>query len=454
MPSKSLLTQIMYEFGYGNHSIFSASGSATWINCPGSLIANLFEEDETSFECAEGSVAHGIAETWLKTGIRPDHRIGEVVHYVENGSEHDILITRAMLDYLEEYVDWCFHLDGEMYTEIRVWYTDLMPPANPDGLEDGEDDEVEPFVRQGGTADNIIIQPDERRIVVTDLKYGTGVQVFAKENSQALLYAYGTYKAFCDEYDIDTVLIRICQPRLSHFDEWEVPVEYLKTFADHVRVAAAEAWSLKAPRRATLKGCRWCKSSHNCAAIAYMMECAVGADMDMLEGRFGEYEMSILRQTLAEKYKFRRADFGNLSTEDMAKILPYRKVVENWFARMDLELERRALDGAAVPNFKLVESRSNRVYTDQRRAMELFDFLDIPRDKYIESKLRSPAQMEEVLREELGVSRSGAPELIENIVFKPSGKPTLAPLTDKRPELSSRGVEFFDDDDDDDDDDV
>jgi len=176
MSSKSLLVRIMREFGGGGHSIFAPSASARWIACSGSLIAGLFEHDETIYEAAEGTVAHGIAEQWLRTDVRPTHLIGTVETITEGGVSHDIPITRSMLDSVQEYVDWCRFEEGEMFTEIRVWFTDLMPRANPD---EPDEDPIE-FVAQGGTADNIIIR--DRTLIVTDLKYGTGVQVFAEGN--------------------------------------------------------------------------------------------------------------------------------------------------------------------------------------------------------------------------------------------------------------------------------
>ncbi|WOZ15247.1 exonuclease [Salmonella phage STP-3] len=443
MSSKSLLVRIMREFGGGGHSIFAPSASARWMACSGSLIAGLFENDETIYEAAEGTVAHGIAEQWLRTDVRPTHLIGTVETITEGDVSHDIPITRSMIDYVQEYVDWCRFEEGEMFTEIRVWFTDLMPRANPDE----PDEEPEEFVAQGGTADNIIIR--DRTLIVTDLKYGTGVQVFAEGNPQALLYAYGAYRAFADEYEFDRIIIRIAQPRLDHFDTWEITIDELLEFAEYARERIAAAWSLTAPRRASLKGCRFCRAAHNCAAIAYMMECAVGGDVEFLEAEFGEEEMSVLRDALAQEYKFRRAQFGNLTTEQMAKILPYRKVVENWFSRLDFELERRAMNGEKVPGQKLVESRTNRKFANEKDAIALFKFLDIEEDKYIERKLRTPAQMEEVLRDELGVSRAGAPNIIAGIVYKPEGKPTLAPLTDKRPPLDGKYSGAWDDEDDD-----
>lgn len=447
--SESLLTRIMREYAGGGHSIYAPSSSARWMSCGGSLIAGLFEEDETSYEAAEGTVAHGIAEEWLKTDKRPRHLIGTTITLTENGTSHEIPVTTSMLDFVQEYVDWCRYEDGEMLVETKVYFTDLMPPANADDIDEFGEDYVEPipFEPQGGTADNIIKQPSKKRLIVTDLKYGTGVQVFAENNSQALLYAYGAYQLFKDEFEIEEIVIRIAQPRLGHMDEWIVTVEDLLGFAEIARQKAAEAWSLNAKRRATLKGCRFCRSSHNCAAIAFMMESAVGADMYYLDSDFGDDEMSMVREALAEEYRLRIAKFGSLTTSDLAKILPYRKVVENWFNRMDGELERRAMNGEHIPGMKLVESRSNRRYRSDADAKELFEFLGLTEDQFTNTKMVTPAQMEDVIKDALGISKAGAPDIINRIAFKPEGRPTLVPLTDKRPSINGHFIEAFDDDD-------
>lgn len=447
IKTESFLVRVMREFANDGHSIFAPSASAMWSECGGSLLANLFEEDNAGYEAAEGTVAHGIAETWLRTDIRPSYLIGTTIIHEERGLRFEIPVTLSMLDYIQEYVDWCRFEPGMMLTEIRVWFTDLMPPANADELAEDPTAPVVPFAPQGGTADNIIIR--DRVIIITDLKYGTGVQVFAEGNPQALLYAYGAYRAFCDEYEFDTVIVRIAQPRLDHFDVWEISVESLLDFAEFIRERAAAAWSLNATRHASLKGCRWCKAAHNCGAMAYVMECSVGADTDLIDVEFGGYEMSQLRDALSEEYKIRRAKFGHLSVEQMAKILPYRKVVENWFSRLDLELEKLAKDGKAIPGHKLVESRSIRKHVNDAEAIAFYEFLGLEEKDYMKRELRSPAQMEEVMREKIGLSRAGAPNVIEGIVWKPEGKPTLVPLTDKRQPLDRKYTGAYDDEDDD-----
>ena len=133
-----------------------------WLHCAGSLIANMMEEDSTSPEAAEGTAAHFVAETWLRSGRKPKELIGTVQVVEERGLRFEIPVTQVMMDYVQEYVDWCMFEPGEHYTETRVFFSELTPLPN-----------------QSGTADHAACQPG--KLVITDLKYGKGIQVFAEE---------------------------------------------------------------------------------------------------------------------------------------------------------------------------------------------------------------------------------------------------------------------------------
>lgn len=56
-------------------------------------------------------------------------------------------------------------------------------------------------------------------LFITDLKYGKGVKVEAKDNSQLMLYALGAYRefSFAFERDIEDVVMTIAQPRIGNF---------------------------------------------------------------------------------------------------------------------------------------------------------------------------------------------------------------------------------------------
>ena len=55
-----------------------------------------------------------------------------------------------------------------------------------------------------------------------DFKYGLGVQVFAYENPQLAQYALGVLDELDADGAVNTIHIRIAQPRLGHYDTWTV----------------------------------------------------------------------------------------------------------------------------------------------------------------------------------------------------------------------------------------
>lgn len=407
------------------HSVFAPSASKMWLSCSGSLIPNLLAADSAGFDAAQGTVAHAVGEEWLRSGYRPTHRVGEVVKVVEHDKTFEITIDDTMLDYVSEYVAWCRELPGVHLVEVRVDFSDLTPIPN-----------------QGGTSDHIALQP--RVLTITDLKYGVGVQVFAEDNTQGLLYAYGAFRKYDELFDFDEIVIRICQPRLSHFDTWRISREQLLEFAKYARKRAYAAWEPDAPRTPTKEGCLWCRVKAGCAANAVLQERLLDGVFDNLEAPVTVEEERRLKEDLdGGLYYMKRRDIRALTTEQMASLLPFRKAAESWWKNLDEELERRCINGEHVPGYKLVESRTNRAFRDEDEAgMTLVD-AGVPFDSVYPRGMISPAQSEDALRK-AGIEKKAIPEILEPLVTKPKGKPTMAPLSDKRPAIESVIASSFD----------
>lgn len=424
------LRDLAEEINLSGHSAFSPSGSAMWLPCSGSLIANMMEADESTFEAAEGTVAHSIAEEWLRTKTAQYHRVGEVVEVVEhNGQRFEITVDRVMLHRILEYVEWCEDQPGEHYIETRVDFSRYTPIPN-----------------QSGTADHAACSPG--KLVITDLKYGKGIKVFAEGNSQAMIYALGFFWLYDHIYDFQTIEIRICQPRLNHFDVWEVTREELLAFGEYVRERAQRCWQVDAPRSPSAKACQWCRAKATCLALVKMQD-------DLLEGRLSaigrEYtadELEAIYDAIeAGTYKVRPIEVRKLSTEQLAALRPMRQTMESWWRSVENTLETRALAGDKVPGMKLVEGRTDRKFKDDDKAVEWLALVGIEPDLLKISKTVSPAQAEDLLINELGYTRSQATSLIVDMVKKAQGRPTLALNTDSRPSLDDKDDAYWDEDD-------
>lgn len=461
----------------GGHSIFAPSASALWLNSPGCLIPNVLAPDSAGEDAAYGTVGHDMGEKWLRAlpkhvfGLDPDlvqptideaeprQHLGEVRIVKERDREFEIEIDQEMLDYVRKYVEWCVSVPGEHYTEVRVDFSDLTPIPN-----------------QGGTSDDAACSPG--LLVITDLKMGKGVKVYAEGNTQLRLYAYGFFRQFDALYNFERIVIRIAQPRLEHFDEWKITREELLDFAfNEVRPKAAEAWALNGDRRPGW----WCKKAFckvmgTCGAWLNWIDdqdggvfdaedtCMVceglGCDLcqgvvvdedGVIEGQFYTVEERETTEAALLTGKLDptpRRDPGGMSTEAMARLLKYRPVIEKWFEQMERELESRAIDGETIPGWKLVQGRAGRrSWLDEKEAVEvLTSVYGVPRLEVI-SKVVTPAAAADLVRKHLGGTKKSADHMLESLVKRPPARQTLAPDNDERQELSTDDVfDLVDDD--------
>lgn len=389
-----------------------------WTGCSGSLIPNLFVEDSAGEDAATGTVAHGIAEQWLRTGIKPVELIGTTTIIDEGDEQFEIDIDEEMFDYIQDYVDYVSFLPGIHYVETRVDFSDLTPIPN-----------------QRGTADHAAISGTE--LTVTDLKFGKGIMVYADSNTQAILYAYGFFKQYDELIGFTKIRIRIAQPRLNHFDEWELTRNELLEWADWIKERAFAAWCPGAERKPAVKTCQWCKIKPDCGAYTVFSERLLD-DVFLDETAITKDDLIELDKRLSDpSYELWPRPIGTLTIEQKARLLQYEGMIISWFNQIREDLVRRANDGAAIPGYKLVESRSRRKFSSAKAFLELLARLRIPQTEgYMPQKILSPA-MAEALLIKYGRKRNQLPELLDPVVVKPPGKPTLVVESDKRPALVS-----------------
>ena len=368
------------------HAKLSASGSARWLNCTGSVKAEQSFKDSSSPAAEYGTCAHELADIVLSTGKNIDSFLGQTL-----SDAPSVKVDQEMIDNVQGYVNYVQSFGGEQFYEVRLDYSHLVP----NGF---------------GTSDAVVIVDNVLHVI--DLKMGKGVVVDAENNTQGMLYALGAVEEYGYLYDFDKVVIHIYQPRVSNFSTWELSILDLTLFGEYVTKQAIEALSDDAPRTPGDKQCQWCKAKATCPALLKHAEQTISADFDNL------YDLP---------------DVDSLTPDKLSVILSNKKLIESWLKAVEEHISHTLLDGEEFPGFKLVAGRSLRKWANEDEAQEqLITLLD---EQAFEKKLLTVAKAEKAL----GAKRK---KEIENLIIKPEGKPTLAPESDKRPSINNCSNDF------------
>ena len=255
-----------------------------------------------------------------------------------------------------------------------------------------------------GTGDCVIVA--DGTLSVIDFKYGKGVEVLAENNPQMKLYALGALELFDGIYDISAVSMAIFQPRRDNISEYAISKEELLRWANEVLAPTAQ---LAANGKGDFKAgehCRFCKVRTTCRKLA-------------------EYNLALAR------YDFEPP--ATLDDIEIAAILAKADELVSWVTDVKDFALRQALSGVSYDGFKVVEGRSNRKYTDENAVVEAVKSAGF--DPYEHSVLGITA-----MTSLLGKKKFN--ELLGGFVEKPQGKPTLVPMSDKRPAIHTANEDF------------
>ena len=221
------------------HAKLSASGSSTWLNCPGSIKASENIKNTSSIFAQEGTFAHAIAELCLTNKCNASYYLNhEIPLSVYHETKIDFIFDKEMCDYIQIYLDYIRSFNLPFKVEVKADYSKWVK----DGF---------------GTSDCIMYDKNNKTLHVIDLKYGSGVKVFANNNTQAMLYALGSLSFYSN---IENITIHIVQPRLDNIDVSNISYSDLMIFAKHAKQQSQLALSDDAPLIPGDKQCKWCKA--------------------------------------------------------------------------------------------------------------------------------------------------------------------------------------------------
>ena len=386
------------------HSVFSASSAERWIHCPGSIhMASLFPGDTSSPAAEEGTLAHELAAMRIQE-MQPatvkallEKQIEEFyANHTDMAGSYDGMnrILDPYVDYVSREYQEALAADpaAVLLTEQYVDFSDIVPGGF-------------------GTSDVVIIGGG--RVTVIDLKYGKGVPVSAVNNPQIRLYAIGAINAYDLVYDFDRVKMVIYQPRLDSVTEEEMPVDDLRQWAEDVVRPAARAASSDNPPYCPGD---WC-ASHFCPGAG---ACKARAD----------YMLALERHA--------GTDPALLTDEELADILGRLEPLQKWAKAIGNYALGEIQTGHAIPGWKIVEGKSNRVFSDEDQVVAAAVKAGYDRALLYKSSLIGITDMEKLM------GKKQFKEVLGGLVVKPAGAPKLAPEGDARPAFNSAKADFDD----------
>lgn len=365
------------------HALLSASSAHRWMGCTPSARLEQEFADQESEAAAEGSAAHALAEHKIRKALKLRSR--------KPVSKYD---SDEMDDYTTGYVEFVMEAlaeaklncpDPQVLIEQKLDFSCYVP----DGF---------------GTGDFLIVASP--RLHVIDFKYGLGVLVDAYQNPQMMLYALGALRIFDCLYDITEVAMTIYQPRRENVSTWTISVDELREWAETTLKPKADLAFKGEGEYTPGSWCQFCRAAVKCRARA---------------------------EAKLELARFEFAQPPLLSDEEIEEILGKLDDLTKWANEIVAYAQDAAINhGKEWSGFKLVESRTNRKYTDEdavAHAAAAAGYHDIYRKSLIPI-----TEMEKLM------GKQTFKEVLGSLVIKPAGRPTLVPASDKRPAITTVGA--------------
>lgn len=366
-----------------NHAVLSASGSHRWLHCLPSARLELEFENKESNAAAEGTAAHALCEHKLRKALHMRSKRPVSDYNTDEMEEHSDAYVQFIMEQLEEAKQSC--KDPLVLIEQRLDFSCYVP--------------------QGfGTGDCIIIA--DKKLHIIDFKYGMGVLVDVVENPQMKLYSLGALEIYDSLYDIEEVSMTIFQPRRENVSTWTISVDELNDWAENeLKPKAQKAYDGDGEY---LPGewCTFCRAAVKCRARA------------------------------EEKLKLAESEFKMpplLTDYEIEEVLSKLSDLTKWANEIIAYATDAAINhGKEWHGFKVVEGRSVRKYKDEDAVAETAKangYKDIFRQSLI-----TLTEMQKLM------GKTKFQEILGGLIYKPSGKPTLVPTSDKRPAMNVSNV--------------
>lgn len=286
------------------------------------------------------------------------------------------------------------------------------------------------------TLDSAIITPfgNGYTIDVTDLKFGVGVSVEARENDQQAIYVVALLRwliqeGLYDEFPADTLIrIVIYQPRAGDkrvVRQWNISLQHLMEYYAGIEqdAQAILADPDNQPFSPSDDACKFCPASSLCSERARVLLGALPAEVKQVV----EPVLSL-------------PDISTMDPGTLAKVVLVAKPLEKFFEDARARAFGLLENGTSVPGLKLVKGKKSRGWKNQAEAERLLRS-KFDKEQVLETSLVSPAKAEQLIKPvELSTRFKN---LIAEQIEEREGKPTLVPDSDPRPALEFKVEQEF-----------
>jgi len=482
------------------HALLSPSGMPAAIRCLAKPHRERGLSDQSSSFADEGTAAHFLMEQCLlenkdakdfqglnirvEGGVTDFHTSGkypvglDMIGPMQKALDYVRAVADGATIYTEQKLS-IAHITGEYWQKGTGRVCFLNDAGEYVGFEDGtiyRQEDVEPAT---GTTDVWIVKG--RVAHCLDLKWGMGIQVFAKDNEQQEMYTDAGLQEFDFLGEVEEIHLHIVQPRLGHFDEEVMSRAALDAKIETIRQASkriAFTPGDELPATPGEKQCRFCKKSATCdERTQQAVELIVGGFVDLDKG-FVKVEMPQAEKLLAQAFGVKpaaitfhtgfntlepdnhesehftikkpsirpsleeaEAKLADAEDERLATLMDAADSLENFVKSVRAEVERRLLAGKFTDaRYKLVEGRQGaRAWTVESEAEAELKKMRLKVDQMYDFKVISPTTAEKLLKE--ANPRKWAK--LQAFISRSDGKPSVAPASDKRPALSMAIAEQF-----------
>lgn len=368
------------------HARFSASGSHRWVECPGSIaLSEKAPPQPDSPSAIEGTLAHDYLEKVLNSYIKdPKKLVSPLLAGAPKEMKKHVLETaKKIISYKSKYAK----LYAETRSSLSFIHRDMW-----------------------GTADAVVALEGDT-LTVIDFKYGQGVLVPVKDNSQLIFYALGVAHKF--KYCFEMVRLVIIQPRAAD-ENGDFVREHLMTIEELKgwRGIFSKAVNIALQRNAPLKQgdhCRWCPAATLCP----------------------ELSTNALQKAQADFSEIQDAKPIAFHEMDLHQALKAADALQVWISAVRSHAFQRLNSGHEVKGYKLVEKRAMRKWLDAE-TVAVHAKSTFGAKAFHPPELLSPAQLEKI----------AGKSWVEERCAKVSSGLTLVEESDGRIAASNALIEF------------